>query len=104
VPYNIADASAGFGDKFQFRRNAGRDDAAIEFKQIDLRLAKDLMLTPKQRVSAFVEVFNVTNSYNYGGYDGFIPPSEEDPNPKFGEPSRLVGPTRSFQLGLTYGF
>ncbi|HWU88788.1 MAG TPA: TonB-dependent receptor, partial [Kofleriaceae bacterium] len=104
LPYNIADASAGFGAAFRFRRDAGRDDAFIEFKQVDLRLAKELRLSPKQRMSAFVEVFNLFNWYNYGGYDGFIPPSGEDPNPKFGQPSRIVGPTRSFQVGLTYGF
>ena len=55
-------------------------------------------------MSAFVEVFNLFNWYNYGGYEGFIPPSAEPPNPKFGQPTRIVGPTRSFQVGLTYGF
>jgi outer membrane receptor protein involved in Fe transport len=104
VPYNIADASEGFGADFRFRRNAGRADAFLEYKQIDLRLAKQLMLAPQHRMSAFVEVFNVFNWHNYGGYEGFIPPAEEEPNPRFGEPSRIVGPPRSFQVGLTYGF
>lgn len=105
TPYNIADASAGFGANFRFRRNAGRNEGVfLEYKQIDLRLAKDLQLSAKHRMSAFVEVFNLFNWYNYGGYNGDIPTAESDPNPNFGKPSRLVGPTRSFQLGLTYGF
>lgn len=105
VPYTITDASAGFGENLDFRRGGGRDeDILIEYKQIDLRLTKKLTLDDKQRFSAFVEVFNVANWYNYGDYDGFIPPSEEDPNPTFGEPRKIIGPTRSFQVGLTYGF
>lgn len=105
LPYTVTDASAGFDpENFHFRRNGGRADGLIQFKQIDLRLAKDLMLSQQQRVSMFVEVFNVFNWYNYGGYDGFLPPSDADPNPNFGQPSRIIGPTRSFQLGLQYGF
>jgi outer membrane receptor protein involved in Fe transport len=104
LPYNIADASAGFGANFRFRRGAGRADPFIEYKQIDLRLAKELQLAPKHRFSAFVEVFNLFNWYNYRNYEGFIPPSDADPNPKFGQPSALAGPTRSFQVGMTYGF
>src|SRR6185436_717195 len=106
VPYNIADASAGFGaDEFKFRRNAGRASKLLEYKQIDLRLTKELQMAPKHRFSAFVEVFNLFNWDNVGGYDGFIPPAADmKPNPKFGQPSSIVGPTRSFQVGLTYGF
>jgi hypothetical protein len=104
IPYNISDASMGFGENFRFRRNAGRADGLIEFKQVDLRLTKALKLTAKSHMTMFVECFNVFDWHNYGGYDGFIPPADADPNPKFGQPSRLVGPTRSFQLGLTYGF
>ncbi len=104
VPFNIGDASAGFGADFRFRRNAGRYHTFLESKQIDLRLAKELRLAAKHRMSAFVEVFNLFNWYNYGNFEGFIPPMDADPNPRFGQPSKIVGPTRSFQVGLTYGF
>jgi outer membrane receptor protein involved in Fe transport len=104
LPYNIADASAGYGANFKFRRGAGRADAFLEYKQIDLRLAKELQVSPKQRMSAFVEVFNVFNWYNYGDYNGDVPPDDADPNMNFGQPRKIVGPTRSFQVGLTYGF
>jgi hypothetical protein len=105
VPYNIADASAGFGPtEFRFRRNAGRADGFLQYKQIDLRLAKVVEVAPKHRAAVFVEVFNLFNWYNYGGYDGFIAPTAGAPNPNFGNPAVLIGPTRSLQLGLTYGF
>ena len=105
VPFTIADASDGFGpDEFVLRRNGGRADKLIEFRQVDMRLAKDFVLRDGHRLSAFAEVFNLLNSRNFGGYDGFIPPSTEDPNPNFGNPSVLVGPTRSLQFGLAYGF
>lgn len=105
VPFDISDASAGFGgDEFRFRRNAGRYHTFLEYKQIDLRLAKELQVAPKHRMSAFVEAFNVFNWYNYGDFEGFIPPMTGDPNPNYGQPRKIVGPTRSFQVGLTYGF
>jgi outer membrane receptor protein involved in Fe transport len=104
LPYNISDASAGFGENFRFRRNGGRADGFLQYKQIDLRLTKALALPDGSRMSVFVECFNVLDWHNYGGYDGFIPPATEEPNPKLGQPTRLVGPTRSFQVGLTYGF
>jgi len=105
VPFDIGDASAGFdADQFRARRNSGRYHTLIEFKQIDLRIAKELQVAPKHRMSAFVEVFNLFNWYNYGDINGFIPPEGAEPNLNFGQPARIVGPTRSFQVGLTYGF
>jgi len=105
VPFTITDASAGFGPtEFKFKRNAGRADGFLQYKQIDLRLTKEFEVAPHHRAAAFVEVFNLFNWYNYGGYDGFIAPTTGDPNPNYGKPSVLIGPTRSLQLGLTYGF
>jgi len=104
TPYNIGDSSAGFGADTVFRRGAGRPDGFIQYKQVDLRLTKELEVAKGHRAAVFVEAFNVFNWYNYGGYDGFKPPTTGDPNPNFGKPSVLIGPTRSFQLGLTYGF
>lgn len=104
LPYNVIDASAGFGPDQKFQRNAGRADDFLQYKQIDVRVAKELDVVSGHRASAFIEVFNLFNWYNYGGYDGFIPPTTADPNPNFGKPSVLIGPTRSVQLGLTYSF
>lgn len=104
LPYNIADASAGFGANFKFRRNGGRDDAFLEYSQVDLRLTKDFTIYGNHRATLTAEVFNLFNAYNYGGYEGFLPPSAEPPNMNFGKPTKIIGPTRSFQFGLAYGF
>lgn len=105
VPFTVADASAGFGpDQFVLRRNGGRADKVFEFRQVDLRLTKDFEVYDRQSVSVFAEAFNVFNSKNFGGYNGFIPPAADPPNENFGKPGSLVGPTRSFQLGLAYKF
>jgi outer membrane receptor protein involved in Fe transport len=105
VPFNIADASKGFGPtEFKFRRNGGRANPFIEFKQVDLRILKDFQVAPKHHAALFIEVFNLFNWANYGGYNGDIPPADAPANVNFGKPSQLVGPTRSLQFGLTYGF
>jgi len=104
VPFNVIDASAGFGADTRFRRNGGRAADFVQFKQVDVRLTKELDVAAGHHAQMFIEVFNLFGWNNYGGYDGFIPPTTGDPNPNFGKPSSLVGPTRSLQLGLTYGF
>jgi outer membrane receptor protein involved in Fe transport len=105
VPYTITDASKGYGPtEFVLRRNGGRADGFIQYSQVDLRLAKDFTISAGRRINAFAECFNLFNATNFGGYDGGIRPETEEPNPKFGQPSRLVGPTRSFQFGMGYSF
>lgn len=105
LPFTVADASLGFGpDEFELRRNGGRADALLEFRQVDVRLAKEFAIYGKQRLSIFAEAFNIFDFENFGGYDGYIPPSAEPPNPNFGQPSVLIGPPRSLQVGLAYGF
>jgi outer membrane receptor protein involved in Fe transport len=107
TPFTITDASAGWGPgQFRFRRNQGRADETFEYSQMDVRLSKSVTVYGKQRISAFAEVFNVFDTKNFGGYDGFLPPVADDPdgNENFGKPSRLVGPTRSLQFGMSYSF
>ncbi|HEX4416606.1 MAG TPA: hypothetical protein VH165_01850, partial [Kofleriaceae bacterium] len=106
TPFTVVDQTAGTGPLQVLRRDAGRNDDFIQFKQIDLRLTKLLTVAPKHHMSAFVEVFNLFNWYNYDYHsaDGLIPPAGAMPNPNYGMPGILAGPTRSFQLGLTYGF
>ncbi|MDC0714769.1 TonB-dependent receptor [Stigmatella sp. ncwal1] len=105
LPYTISDASQGFGPtEYLLRTNGGRADGFIQFSQVDVRLAKDFTISKGHRINAFAECFNLFNAKNYGGYDGFIPPETEPANPKFGMPSVLVGPPRSFQFGMGYSF
>ena len=82
----------------------GRADGLVQFKQVDIRIAKQLEVAAGHHASAFLEVFNLFNWYNYSGYDGFIAPLTGDPNPNYGKPNSVIGPTRSLQLGLSYGF
>ena len=103
LPYTIIDESGGTSaqDKV-IRRNGGRDDELIEFRQVDLRVGKDFLLGGGHRIGAFIECFNVFDSWNFGGQNGFIP--FEGENADFGRPTRLVGPPRAFQLGAQYNF
>jgi hypothetical protein len=101
-PYNITDNSAGFDGKSRFQRNAGRADPFIEYKQVDLRIAKSFEVAKGHHAAVFAEAFNLFNWYNYTGYNGDIP--NEGTNPNFGQPSAITGPTRSLQFGVTYGF
>jgi outer membrane receptor protein involved in Fe transport len=101
-PFNVIDNSAGFDARRRFQRNGGRADPFIEYKQVDLRIAKRFEVAPKQYAAVFAEAFNLFNWYNYKSYDGNIP--AEGMNPNFGKPSEIVGPTRSLQFGVTYGF
>jgi TonB dependent receptor/Carboxypeptidase regulatory-like domain len=105
TPFTISDASKGFGPgEFELRRNGGRPDGFLHFGQMDLRLAKDFTISEGRRINAYAECFNLFNTKNFGGYEGFIPPVTGDPNPKFGQPSTLAGPTRSLQFGMGYSF
>lgn len=104
VPFTVSDASDGFAPgQFELRRNGGRADKVFEFRQVDVRLAKDFEVHD-QRVSVFAEAFNIFDSKNFGEYNGFIPPAAEPANENFGKPAKLIGPTRSFQFGLAYKF
>jgi len=101
-PFNVVDNSEGFEGAERFQRNGGRASPFIEYKQVDLRIAKRFEVAPKQYAAVFAEAFNLFNWYNYSGYDGNIP--ADGMNPNFGKPSVIIGPTRSLQFGVTYGF
>lgn len=93
-PYSaISNAPRPDGKPFGFRpepRNARRGDAALS---VDLRVATELRFVPHVAVVPFVEVFNVTNTVNYGDYIGTVTSA------LFGRPT-TAGPRRRVQLGL----
>jgi outer membrane receptor protein involved in Fe transport len=111
TPYDISDASAGFGpNEFRFRRNAGRPEKssfiipdAFAYRTVDLRLQKDFGAGPGN-LGVVAEAFNVFDYENYGCYNGFIAPRTGPPNPDFGKPGCLIEPGRRLQMGLTYSF
>lgn len=98
-PFFVIDASEGFGENVVL----SNEGDAKTFFQIDLRLAKTFDLPGRHKIEVIGEVFNLFNRANFGGYDGFIPPSP-GVNENFGAPNALAGPPRSFQLGVKYKF
>lgn len=109
LPYNIADASRGFGpNEFRFRRNEGRPEKesfiipnAWAFRTVDLRLQKDFPIG-EHSVGVVAEVFNAFDYENYGDFNGFIAPVTGPPNQDFGKPNKLIEPGRRFQFGLNF--
>jgi hypothetical protein len=103
LPYTIKDESLGDTDALrEIRRYSERADGLVNYSQIDLRLGKDFTVARRHKMGAFVEVFNLLNTRNFGGYNGDI--FFDRPNPEFGEPTKLIGPTRSLQAGVRYSF
>jgi hypothetical protein len=110
VPYNIDDATQGFGPGRQvLRRGAGRPPKedfifpdVFAFRTVDLRLEKDFKIGPGQ-LGAIAEAFNVFDYENYGCFDGFTG-GPNAPNPRFGQPNCLIEPGRRFQFGVRYSF
>lgn len=100
-PYQVTDQTNGSG-AFQTVSNIGHTKP---FRQIDLRLTKDIHLFGHDRTDfqLIAEVFNVFNRANFSGYDGFIPTPPQT-NANFGTPNTLAGPPRTFQFGARFSF
>jgi hypothetical protein len=98
LPYSATtNAARPDGKPYSFRpepRNARRGDG---FMSVDLRVAKNIQLGRHHSASAFVEVFNLTNSLNYSNYIGTVTST------LFGEPT-TAGPMRQTQLGFRIDF
>jgi hypothetical protein len=98
LPYSAtSNAPRPDGKPFSFRpepRNARRGDSATS---ADIRVAKNMRVGARHAATAFVEVFNVTNTLNYGNYIGTITSSV------FGQPT-TAGPMRRTQLGFRFDF
>jgi hypothetical protein len=98
LPYSaISSAPRPDGKPFAFRpepRNQRRGDSAFS---VDLRLAKIVHLATRRSVSAFAEIFNLTNATNYGDYIGTMTSA------LFGQPT-TAGPRRRTQLGFRFDF
>ena len=105
TPYSVFDESAGTEPWEKIvDRNGARPEGLINFSQIDLRLGKDFTVARRHRMGAFVEVFNLLNTRNFGGYQELEYRRGHIENADFGEPTRLIGLTRSFQAGVQYKF
>jgi hypothetical protein len=104
LPFNIFDASRGFGpNEFRVRLNEGSQEGTFPYQSWDFRLQKDFLIANLVSVGVVGEVFNATNHDNFGCFEGFISRLPEI-NPRFGEPNCVTTPGRRFQFGLNVAF
>jgi hypothetical protein len=103
VGYTISDFSRGgsINDR-RILLYAGRPDGTLAYKSVDLRLDKSFRLGGRSVVELTAMVFNLFNSDNYRGYDGFIP-TLPDTNANFGQPN-AADPKRRLQFGASFRF
>jgi hypothetical protein len=107
TPYDVFD---GRGPNFVYRPNDGRPQQfnfivpnSFAYRNLDLRLTKNFQVWGGSQLSLFVDAINVFNFDNFAGFDGGTG-STANPNPNFRQPSRVLFPTRTFQLGARYSF
>ncbi len=107
TPYDVFD---GTGPNFVYRPMGGRPEGenflipnAFAYRNLDLRLTKNFVVWNGSELELFVDAINIFDFYNYAGFDGGTG-SATSPNRNFGRPSRVLFPTRTFQLGFRYSF
>jgi len=108
TPFDVFD---GRGPNFVYRPNAERPDkqtfffipGVFAYRNLDLRLTKAFDLWGSSELEVFVDAINVFDYDNFSGFDGGTG-SATNPNPNFRRPSRVLFPTRTFQLGGRYRF
>lgn len=103
--FTISDATDGFAfGQFKVRLYEGRPTHDLAFRSWDVRIEKQFRIGSRQRVSAALEAFNLTNYTNDADYEGFLPPRPET-NPLFGQPRKVVdNSARRLQVALRYTF
>jgi hypothetical protein len=103
-PFNVVDASQGFGDTGNGHMLRIGDFAhAKMFQQVDLSLSKEFQIITGQKLELDANIFNVFNHNNFGCNDGFKPPLP-DVNTNFGNASCTVSPPRTLQVMARYKF
>ncbi|ADL01580.1 TonB-dependent receptor [Brevundimonas subvibrioides] len=107
TPFNVFD---GTGSRFYYRPSSAYPDKenflipnAFAYRNLDLRLTKTIEVYEAGEVQLFVDAINVFNFDNYSGFDGGTG-SAASPNPRFGNPSTVLFPTRTIQLGARFSF
>lgn len=107
TPFDVFD---GTGPNFVYRPYGGRPEQhsfivpnAFAYRNLDLRLTKNFEIGNGSELELFVDAINVFNFRNYTGFDGGTG-SASSPNPNFGQPSAVLFPTRTFQVGMRYAW
>ncbi|NBB63857.1 TonB-dependent receptor [Pseudomonas sp. ODNR1LW] len=107
TPFNVFDGS---GSTFYFRPYGAYPEKenffipnAFAYRNLDLRLTKIVDVGGVGELQLYVDAINVFNFKNYNGFDGGTG-SATSPNANFGNPSSVLFPTRTFQIGARYSF
>lgn len=103
LPYRITDCTNNW-------QCVSRKGDGGFFRQVDLALAKDIAVG-FGRVSLRMDVLNLFNTINYGGYESWgggraTPPQNYlgGDNPNLGLPSNVSGPMRTVKFTARYAF
>lgn len=96
-PRQITDCRAGW-DQCVYTEGKSRD-----FNQIDLGVAKDWGIG-FGKLNTRLDVLNLFNTKNYGGYNDWAGGANEPVNPDLGKPNSMRGPMRTLRLVLGYKF
>lgn len=103
VPYNRIDETIGWGPARARIDWASQDTPS--FRQVDVRLQKDVSIPGRGRVGLIAEAVNVFNHDNFRGYEGLAVFGGGAPNTNFGKPQVWTADTgRRVQFGLDFGF
>ncbi|MFA5989618.1 MAG: TonB-dependent receptor [Sphingomonas sp.] len=107
TPYDIADFSRGFDfGQSRILLKSGRPPAnclgVFAFCEFNFTLQKEFSVYGG-KLGAAVDIFNAFDNKNFGGFDGFVPPTPEV-NTNLGNPSNLITQPRSVQFRVFYRF
>ena len=104
LPIQLTDCTAGFSHCIY------REGFGGHFDQLDLSLSKRVGVG-FGGLTVRLDILNIMGTANYGGYDGFVGGPTTHPvnsyggdNANFGNPSKIVGPMRTYKFGLRYDF
>jgi outer membrane receptor protein involved in Fe transport len=103
LPYRITSCAAGWDQCVSVKGDGG------PFRQVDLGVSKDLGVGPG-KLAFRLDVINLFNTVNYGGYDswGGGPGNPQNSvggdNAHMGVPGGISGPMRTLKLGMRYVF
>lgn len=106
--YDIDDQSLGGGINERVRRRGEGTpptDCLSFFAtcNVDVKVEKEISMFGNQKVGLQLDILNLFNNRNFGGYNGFIP-TLPDVNADFGRPGNLITRPRSIQVGMRYSF
>lgn len=102
TPFNVYD---GTGSTFYFRPYGAYPEKenffipnAFAYRNLDLRLTKIIDMSGAGELQVYVDAINVFDFKNYSGFNG------DAGTANFGNPSTVLFPTRTFQIGARYSF